>query len=278
MSQPDAVKLGDALAPAWEQHRDRLFESFRPVSEWLVDQVDPQPGQTILELTAGPGETGFLAAERVGADGRLISTDVAPGMVEAARRGAEARSLRNVECRVLDAQQIDLPDASIDGVISRFGLMLLPDTAQALREVRRVLRKGGRLAYAVPGSPDRNPWMSMFMDAVLRSGHGPPAGDPFGAGGPFSLSAPERNRQLLGGAGFSDVRVEEIEGLMRFDSLDDYWSFQSAVAGPVALLIASLPADEVDSIRAALQPTLTPFKSGNAYELPWLAIVAVGAT
>jgi SAM-dependent methyltransferase len=155
--------------------------------------------------------------------------------------------------------------------------MLLPDTAQALGEARRVLRQGGRLAYAVPGSPDRNPWMSLFMGALLQSGHGPPAGDPFAAGGPFSLSPPGRSRELLGGTGFSDVRVEEIGGLMHFDSLDDYWNLQRAVAGPAALLIASLPAGEVDSIRAALESMVAPFKSGSAYEFPWLAL-AVGAT
>jgi hypothetical protein len=93
--QPDAVEIGDALTGAWEQHRERLFESFRTVSEWLVDEIDPQPGE-ILEVTAGPGETGFIAAERVGADGRLIPTDAAPAWLRqldgAPRRVASATS------------------------------------------------------------------------------------------------------------------------------------------------------------------------------------------
>src|SRR2546421_7300653 len=126
MTQPDSPQPADVVefvAPAWERHRQLLFEGQRPVSEWLVDQVDPHPGQTILELTAGPGETGFLAAERVGPSGRLISTDISESMVAAARRGAAARGLTNVECRAIDAQNIDLPDASVDGVLSRFGIM-----------------------------------------------------------------------------------------------------------------------------------------------------------
>jgi SAM-dependent methyltransferase len=272
----DAARIGNALAPAWEHNRQRLFESFRPVSEWLVNEIGPQPGQTILELAAGPGETGFLAAERVGPDGQLISTDVAPGMVNAARRGAEQRGLSNVECRLMDAQQIDLPEASVDGVICRFGLMLVPDQAQAFREARRVLRRGGRLAYAVMGAPDRNPWLSLFMGAVLRSGYAPPS-DPFAAGSPFSLAAVDRNRELLGGAGFSDVRVEGMNGLMHFDDFDDYWGLQSTVGGPAAILIASLSVAEVNSIRATLEPTLAPFKSGNAYDIPSLT-VTVSAT
>jgi SAM-dependent methyltransferase len=277
MSQPDPADVGDFLAAAWERHRKKLFEMVRPVSEWLVGQIDPRPGQTILELAAGPGETGFLVAERVGSDGRLIATDLSPAMVEAARRGAEARGLTNIEHRVMDAQQIDLADASVDGVISRFGVMLTPEPERVVSGARRVLRPGGRLAFGVWGSPDRNPWLTMFVGAVLQNGH-TPEGDPFGPGGPFSLAEPERNRELLGDAGYSDVTVEEIAGAMHFDSFDDYWKLQREVSGPVALLIQSLAADEVDAIRASLEPMVEPFKSGESYGLPWLAVGASATT
>jgi ubiquinone/menaquinone biosynthesis C-methylase UbiE len=269
---PDASEIGDAVAAAWERHREQLFEDQRAVSEWLVDQVGPRPGQTILELAAGPGETGFLAAERVGAEGQLISTDVSPRMIDAARRGAEARGLSNVECRVMDAHQLDLPDASVDGVLSRFGVMLMPDPERALHEARRVLREGGRLAYAVWGQPDRNPWLTTFVGAIAQSGH-TPIGDPFGPTGPFSLAAEEVNRELLAAAGFSDVRVEEIEGAFRFDDCDGYWNLQSEVAGPVAVLLASLAPDEVDEIRTALEPAVEPFRSNGGLAMPSLAVV-----
>src|SRR5437660_5337536 len=113
----EVLRAWEGVAPAWERHRDRLFETFRAVSEWLVDAVDPQTGHTVLELAAGPGETGFLVAERVGSSGRVISTDLAPAMVAAAERGAAARRLRNVEFRVMDAQDMDLPDGTVDRVL-----------------------------------------------------------------------------------------------------------------------------------------------------------------
>ncbi len=142
-------RWSDSLAAAWERHRKRLFESQRQVSDWLVDHLDPKPGQTILELAAGPGETGFLAAERVEPGGTLISTDIGQGMVDAAQRGATGRGLTNVECRIMDGQDIDLADASIDGALCRFGLMLMLEPERALAGTQRVLRPGGRLAYAV---------------------------------------------------------------------------------------------------------------------------------
>jgi ubiquinone/menaquinone biosynthesis C-methylase UbiE len=275
MSQPDAGDVGDFLAAAWDRHREQLFENVRPLSDWLVDQVDPQPGQTVLELAAGPGETGFLVAERIEPDGKLISTDLSPAMVEAARRGAQARGLTNVEYRVLDAQAIDLPDASVDGVISRFGVMLTPEPDRVASGARRVLRPGGRFAYGVWGSPDRNPWLMMFVGAVLQNGH-TPEGDPFGPGGPFSLAEPARNEELLGDAGFADVKAEEITDEMHYDTFDNYWTVQSEVSGPVALLVQSLPDGERDAIRGSLEAMVEPFKSENGYTFPWLAVAASG--
>ncbi len=274
MTQPEPPQPADVVefvAPAWERHRRLLFEGQRPVSEWLVDQVDPRPGPTILELAAGPGETGFLAAERVRPNGHVISTDVSQGMVDAARRGVETRALANVECRVMDAHHIDLPEASVDAVLCRFGVMLMPEPARVLREARRVLRDGGRLAYAVWGPPDRNPWLTLLVGAALQSGHAPP-GDPFGPGGVFSLAAPEANRALVEPAGFSEVHVEEIAGAMRYDSFDEYWEVQSTVSGPLAVLIGSLAAEDVAAIKADLEPTLAPFRSGDALSLPSLAV------
>jgi ubiquinone/menaquinone biosynthesis C-methylase UbiE len=261
----------DQLSAAWERHRDRLFESQRHVSEWLVDQVDPRPGQTVLELAAGPGETGFLAAERLGPTGKLISTDVGAGMVGAAQRGVDARRLVNVECRLMDGQEIDLAEDSVDGVLCRFGLMLMPEPDRALTGARRVLRPGGRLAYAAWGPPDRNPWMTLLVGAVLQNGHHP-SGDPFGPGGPFSLADPERNRELLGRAGFDDIEIEELPGSMFFTDVEDYWTLQTEVSGPIALLISSLPPADATAIRDTLVPMVDAFRSANGFEVPTFAI------
>jgi ubiquinone/menaquinone biosynthesis C-methylase UbiE len=275
MAEPDqtreSLRQWSMVAPTWEASRDRLFENLRSVSEWLVDHVGPEAGQTILELTAGPGETGFLAASRLGPSGRLISSDFAPAMVEAARRGAAERGLDNVDCRVIDATDIDLPDDSVDGVLSRFGLMLIPAREQAMREIRRVLRAGGRCAYATWGPPERNPWLIQMVAALLQNGWTPP-GDPAAPGGVFSLAAGDHNRELAAGAGFADITVEELKGVMRFEDPDDYWTLSTSVAGPVAEFVASIGDSQVDAIRATLDPSLAPFRRDGGLALPWLAI------
>ncbi|MBV8980928.1 MAG: methyltransferase domain-containing protein [Acidimicrobiia bacterium] len=268
----ESTFAGDEIAAAWERHRTRLFEGQRDLSEWIVRHLEPHPGQTILELCAGPGETGFLAAERIGPDGKLISSDLNEGMVAAARRGAAERGLTNVECRVINAQQIDLPEGSVDGVLSRFGLMLVPERDTAFTECRRVVRAGGRLAYGVWGPLDRNPWLTQLVGALLQHGH-TPGGDPSGPGGVFSLATPEINRHVLEEAGFTDVEIEEVPGAQRYDSIDEYWDLQTEIAGPISGIARSLDAEGQAAIKATLTPMVEPYLvEGGGLELPSLAL------
>jgi ubiquinone/menaquinone biosynthesis C-methylase UbiE len=110
----------------------------------------------VLELAAGPGETGFAAAARLGPTGKLISSDQSPEMVAVAKARAAELGIENVEFKVLDAQRLSLDSESVDAVLCRWGCMLMADRDAALRESRRVLRRGGRVALAVWDTPDRN--------------------------------------------------------------------------------------------------------------------------
>jgi ubiquinone/menaquinone biosynthesis C-methylase UbiE len=267
----------ESVAEAWEANRQRVFGFFRTASEWLVGAVDPKPGQVVLEVAAGPGETGFLVAEAVGPEGRVISSDLAPTMVAAARRGASARGLGNVECRVMDAQALDLADESVDAAISRLGLMLVPDPAAAFRELRRVVRPAGTVAYTVIGAPDQNQWMALMMGALMQNGHQPATGNPFELGGPFGLSSPDVNAEVLRAAGFVDVQIEQIPGAMTVTDADDYWETQSSLAGPIKVIVERLTGDERAAVQATLAEMMAPFEVEGGFALP-TQLVAVRAS
>jgi SAM-dependent methyltransferase len=136
-------RVWEAMAPGWEHWRAQLAEALSPVREWLIREVGPKPPETVLELGAGTGETGFQAAALVG-DGRLISTDFSPEMLEVARRRGTELGLGNVEYRVIDAERIELESGSVDGVLCQSAYMLVGDPAVALAETRRVLSFGFR--------------------------------------------------------------------------------------------------------------------------------------
>jgi SAM-dependent methyltransferase len=197
----------ERAAAGWAKQAPRLRDISAPVSEWMVEHLALEAGQTVLELAAGPGDTGFSAARRV-APGRLISSDATEAMLELARRRAQEQGIENVEFRRLQLEWIDLPTASIDAVLCRWGLMLLIDPGAAAGEIRRVLRPGGRVALAVWDEAERNPWATIPGRALVELGHAEPP-DP-GQPGMFTLAAPGKLRGLLESAGFLDVVVEGV--------------------------------------------------------------------
>jgi SAM-dependent methyltransferase len=262
-----------ATAAGWERWRAQLAENISPVRTWLIRELAPRPGDTVLELCAGPGETGFAAAEIIGERGRLISTDFSPEMVEVGRRRAAELGLRNVDHRVIDAEHIGLDDDSVDGVLCQSGYMLMADPAAALSETRRVLRPGGRVALSVWGDPERNPWASTPGRFLVERGHIPPP-EP-GAPGPFSLASEERTRELLEDAGFAVVNIEEVGMQWVFRDLDEYQRWLMDVSASLALVIRGLSAEESDALESRLVEAFAPFAADRGYELPGVALCAV---
>lgn len=252
-----------------------MWDVSHVVGEQMVSKLDPQPGQTVLEVAAGTGETGFAAAARLGDDGRLISTDFSAPMVEAARRRADELELSNVECQVMDAERMSLADDSVDGVLCRWGYMLMADPAAALAETRRVLRDGGRLCLSVWGPPDDNQWAALSRATLVAAGHAPAPepGDP----GIFAMSSEERIRELVSGAGFGSVEIEPVRVEWRFEDFDAYWRFLYDVAGAVALVLERLSADELAQVREGMEQRAEPWRLNGGYVMPGLALNAVAS-
>lgn len=253
------------VAPGWEERREWMLDNTRRVNGWLVDKLDPEPGQTILEIGAGAGELGFQVAERL-EEGRVISTDFAPEMVEIARRQSEARGLTNVEHRVLNAEAMDLDDDTVDGVVCRWAYMLMADPAAAFRETRRVLRRGGRLAFAVWRTAERNPWQAVPGMTIVQRGHMPPPVP--GAPGIFALGEPGRIRELVTGAGFAEPELEEIAFEWRYADFDDLWGAVVRLS-PFGRTFDGLPADEREATRSAVMQSMAPYRGGDgSYTAP----------
>lgn len=268
------LEVAEAIAPGWERHLDFVEGVCAAIRRWMIRELDPRPGDTVLELAAGGGDTGFEAARSVGERGRLICSDLSPAMVDVARRRGETIGVGGeVDFRVIDAQRIGLADDSVDGVLCRLGYMLMIDSAAALAETRRVLRPGGRLALAVWGAPERNPFFTAVAGTLIAEGHMQPPGA--GAGlNIFSMAGPERVQELLEGAGFDAVRVTEIPVRFRLADLDEYLTITSDTAGPIAMVLQRLSDRQRAALETSLEQALRPFAADGGYELPGLALAA----
>lgn len=268
--------LWDDMAAGWELYRDFMWKTTSHVATWLVDNVRPVEGATILDLAGGPGENGFLVAERVGSTGHVIETDFAPGMVDVAARRVAELGLNNVETKVLDAEKMDLDDDSVDGIICRWGFMLMIDPRSAMKECRRVLKDGKRLALSVWGGPEKNPWVTVTGMTMVQLGY-QPGGDPFGPGGMFSMAEHDTIRSMLNEAGFADVTIEEMPVNWNYGSFEEAWNFWTTVAGAIAALVKQLDDDETARLRAALEEAVEPFRSEAGITLPGVTINAVAS-
>ena len=230
----------------------------------------------MLELAAGVGDTGFEAAAIVGETGRLMTTDVSPAMLEAARRRGAELGVANAGYRVMDAERIALDDNSVDGVLCRFGYMLMADPATALAETRRVLRPGGRLALAVWGTAERNPFFVTIAVSLVQRGH-LPLPEPPPAPGPFSMASSERTEGLLRRAGFAEVRTEEVAGRFVASDADEYLSVIADTAGPIGLTLRGLAEPDRAAVNADVENSLRRFAADGGYEIPCLALCAVAS-
>jgi SAM-dependent methyltransferase len=269
VSSTESAAAWSTVAEGWERRNATLSANAKPVTDRLLALLDPQPGEQILEIGAGIGEVGRLVADRVGADGRVLVTDQADGMVEAARRHSLDHA--NVSVAVADVQSLDLPDGSFDGIVSRFTYMLVPDVAAGLSESRRVLRPGGRLVFAVWASALENPWASIVGRTMIELGHAePPEPD---SPGPFRLDDPERLRDLVTAAGFSDVAIEDVDAPMRYASFDEYWDTTRDLAMSLRNVLAELPAEDAERLRSRIAEQIEHYAHGGRLEVPGRARV-----
>jgi SAM-dependent methyltransferase len=270
-------KRWGAQAEGWEARREERRTATMPVSAWMIDAIDPQPGDTLLELAAGTGDTGLLAAELIEPGGALICSDFSPEMLQTAQRRAEELGIRNVRFKQIDAEtSIDLEAASLDGVLCRWGYMLLADPGTALRETRRVLRPGGRVALAAWAAPEENPWTALPSGELVARGlaEEPPPGRP----GQFAWAREGVVAEQLEASGFGEQHVEALDFTIRYRSAADWWNAQSASSAWFSDAVARAGDDDLAAVGDAVDRHAERFiQPDGALRIPartWVAWAA----
>jgi SAM-dependent methyltransferase len=248
-------------AAGWERRRDALRRSTMPVSAWMVDAVDPQPGQTVLELAAGTGDTGFLAAELLEPGGTLIVSDFAPDMLATAQRRADELGIANARFKQIDAESIDVEAGSLDAVLCRWGYMLMADPETALRETRRVLKPNRRVALAAWTGPDENLWAVLGSRTLVRRGL-MEVPDPSGPG-QFAWAQADVIAEHFDAAGFTGHRIEPLDFTFAHPSFDAWWDTQLDLSSRFAAGVAAIEPAALPEVRAAVAQEAEPFTNAD---------------
>jgi SAM-dependent methyltransferase len=194
-------------AAAWRRWHPTLTEWWRGVTDLLVAWAEPTPGMRVLDLASGTGEPALTLAPLV-APGTVMATDIIPEMVAIAAENAVAEGIANMRVQEANADALPFPDASFDRVTCRFGVMYFADVPRALREVRRVLRPGGRAVFAAWGPLEQIDYLTSTLGILLRYQDVPPPAPAPDAPHPLRFARSGSLSAALREAGFADVREE----------------------------------------------------------------------
>lgn len=261
---------------AWRRWNPILDRWYGEVTRQMLDLARIQPGQRMLDIAAGAGEPAVSAAERVGPGGYVLATDISDGIVELARQVAHERGLKQIETRTMDGEKLDLPDASFDAVLCRLGLMYMPHPVMALREWRRVLKAGRRVAVVVFSTPDRNSWGAVPASIIRRRAQLP---DPIpGQPGPFSLGGPGVLEGIFNQAGFANPEIRAVPVPHRMNTAADYVQVAREAFGGFNAMMAHLSARERESVWNEVEASMRSFESLDGFEVRGECLLGVATS
>jgi ubiquinone/menaquinone biosynthesis C-methylase UbiE len=261
-------------AEAWYRWSPTLHEWLGKATEQMLEMAGVSAGQKILDIAAGAGEQSIMAAKRVGASGDVLATDISSNILRYASQLAKQAGVNNIETKVMDGENLTLGNETFDAVISRVGLIYFPDQQKALREMLRVLKRGGKIGAIVYSTADKNVFFSIPVFIIRRRANlpAPLPGQP----GPFSLGGEGILEKAFEQAGFIHVKTERIDSPVRLPTAKECVRFEKESFGALHQMMSSLSETEKASVWHEIEEELTKFESKNGFVGPCEMVVAVG--
>lgn len=278
MAEADEVReqqreTWDRFSRGWEKWDRVVLPMLEPVGDEMISLLGVRDDAHHLDVASGTGEPALTIALRA-THGTVVLTDPAEGMVEVSKRSAAARGIGNVEFHVCGVDDLPFPDETFDSISCRFGFMFFPDIAQALTEVRRVLKPGGKLCTAVWAEPAGNTWATIPMAAIATEIELPaPSPDTPGL---FRCAVPGSIGEAFTAAGFHDVGETDVRGTLATASADEYWEYMTEIAAPVIAGLSLVDEDAQDRIRSAVVGKVETFAVDGQIQVPIHARCIVG--
>jgi SAM-dependent methyltransferase len=243
-------------ADAWDWYFEWYSQAFAPLMAWCGDAIAAAPGMRVLDVAAGSGQPSLTIAPRLQPGGTILGIDFSPEMVAVAERRARQTGATNVSFRTMDAEQLELPDASFDAVTCACGLIFFPDAHRALAEMRRVLKPDGRVAIGVWDEPSKSSFVTIGGGAIsqFHAPTPPNANSP----GAFRFAKPDVLERVLRDAGFGDVTIASVAMPIEFESTQEYWEMFTECAAGIKTKISTLSKDDQEKLRRLVEELAAP--------------------
>jgi ubiquinone/menaquinone biosynthesis C-methylase UbiE len=271
-------KSWDSVAAGWQKWWKTIENGAHDLSSHLVELAKINASSKVLDIATGVGEPAITAAKKIrGGSGHVLGTDISPQMLSIARQRAASFGLQDViEFKEGDAETISLPSSAFDAVLSRWGLMFLPDLKDGLSNIYKSMVNDGHLAAAVWASPDKVPFLSVSMGTVVKeTGKPMPSSD---TPGPFKLADQKVLTDALSECGFSDVTVERINVIFTFSSAEEYTQFNQAIAAPINAMLADQPQVRKEQIWKAVTESASKYADSTGNVRFENESICIGAT
>lgn len=275
MEPTEIRKQWESAAPGWAKWEDAIADWLAPATEVMLDMAGVAPGARVLDLASGAGSQALQAARRVGAQGRVVASDISETMLQHVRENARAARLDNVSTLAGAAEDLDVAPETFDAVTCRLGLMLFVEPANALASAHRALRPGGKAAVIVFTTPAANAFMAKPMQILLRhAGKQPP--EP-GKPGIFALGAAGVLERLLTESGFENVEQRIITQSLRMPSVTDVLPMMREAFGAYRAVVSDCSEAVRKAAWAEVAEALSGFETTAGFEAPAEVLVAAGA-
>lgn len=261
-------------ARAWNDWTPSLRAWLGPATEIMLDMAKIGPGHRVLDVAAGAGDQTLQTSERVGPTGYVLATDISANILDFAAQNARRAGYGNIETRVLDGENLDVPEGTFDAVISRVGLIYFPDQQKALTGMKRALKPGGRVAAIVYSTADNNKFFSIPVSVIRRRANLPPPlpGQP----GPFSLGGSGVLEEALRKAGFRDVQSRAVPAPVRMKSAAECVRFEKESFGALHQMLAGLDDAGREAAWQEIEQELRGYETSTGFQGPCEMIVGVG--
>jgi ubiquinone/menaquinone biosynthesis C-methylase UbiE len=223
------------FSPGWKKWDELTMDFLKPMGNEIIKLLDLKNDDLVLDVAAGTGEPGLTIASRL-TGGKVISTDLAEGMLEIAQENAKNRGIKNFETIACDVCELPFANNTFDAISCRFGFMFFPDMSLALKEMTRVLKPGGKIATTVWNIPEKNFWVTAIMGTINKNIELPPP--PPGAPGMFRCSKEGFMSNIFAQAGLKNISENEVTGKLNCKTVDIYWDLMNDVAAPVVAALS----------------------------------------